>query len=81
MATDVLIRLFEDSKKKGDCRGCGAALEWYETLNNRHMPMNAGAVPRKSENDPDTKRVIAFFAASDSHWNTCPKAASFGRGR
>jgi len=45
---------------------CRAPIDWYRTLNDTGMPMNRGAVPRKSENDPDTKRVIAFFAASDT---------------
>ena len=79
MATsETLIRLYEDSKQGGQCRGCAADIEWYETLNGKRMPMNAGAVPRKSETDQSTWRVVAFFAASDSHWNTCPDAAKFG---
>lgn len=69
--TETLIRLYEDSRSPGQCRGCGARIEWYETLKSARMPMNAGAVPRKSEKDPDTWRVIAFFAAADSHWASC----------
>lgn len=79
MADDVLIRLFEDSKQRGVCRGCQASIDWYETLGWKRMPMNANAVPRKSETDPATNTVIAFFAASDSHWNNCPDAAAFSR--
>lgn len=77
--TETLIRLYEDSQSPAQCRGCGADIAFYETLTGRKMPMNRGAVPRKSEHDPETRRVIAFFAASDAHWNTCPQAASFGR--
>lgn len=77
---DTLIRLFEDSKQSGTCRGCQARIDWYETLTARKMPMNAGAVPRKSENDPATWRVIAFFSSADAHWATCPRASSFCRG-
>lgn len=76
---DTLIRLYEDTRMPGACRSCQAPLDWYRTLTDKAMPMNRGAVPRKSENDQDTKRVVAFFAASDSHWATCPDAAKFGR--
>lgn len=74
---EILLRLYEDPKRGGTCTGCGAAIEWYETLKGKMMPMNAGAVPRKSEKDPDTGRVIAFFAAEDSHWATCPQSRQF----
>lgn len=79
MTHETLIRLFEDSKSPGTCRGCSAAIEWYETLTGKRMCMNAGAVPRKSETDPSTWRVIAFFSSADSHWNTCPKQQDFRR--
>jgi hypothetical protein len=83
MTTETLIRLYEDTKKPGVCSAtsCRAPIDWYRTLKDKGMPMNRGAVPRKSENDPDTKRVIAFFSAGDSHWATCPAATKFGRGR
>jgi hypothetical protein len=77
--SEKLIRLFEDSKQPGACRGCGARLEWFETLNGKQMPMNAGAVPRKSEQDPQSWSVVAFYSAEDSHWHTCPDRAQFSR--
>jgi Fe-S cluster assembly scaffold protein SufB len=73
------VRLYEDSKAHGVCRGCEARMDWYDTLNGKKMPMNAGAVPLKSENEAGTGRVIAFFAAEDSHWNTCPERKQFSR--
>lgn len=79
MEKETLIRLFEDSKAPARCRGCSAPIEFYETLRQKRMPMNAGAVPRKSEIDMATNRVVAFFAASDSHFNSCPDAPSFSR--
>jgi len=84
MAT-ITIRLYEDSKGSGVCgardpgKGCGAALDWYGTLTGKHMPMNAGAVPLKSEREAGTMRVIVFFSAEDSHWNTCPERKQFSR--
>ena len=76
---EQLIRLYESSGRKATCRGCGAPIVWFETLAAKHMPMNAGAVPRKSENDPSTRRVIAFYAAEDSHFATCPDRSKFSR--
>lgn len=78
-----LVRLYEDSKGSGVCgngdtdRGCGARLDWYQTLNLKSMPMNAGAVPLRSELEASTRRVIVFFDAADSHLITCPKRAEF----
>jgi len=77
--TEVLIRLFEDSRAPATCRGCGEPIDFFETLAGKHMPMNSGAVPRKSEKDPATWRVIAFFSSEDTHWNTCERQADFRR--
>jgi hypothetical protein len=74
--SETLIRLLEGTKKPGRCRGCEASIDWYDTLAGKHMPMNAGAVPRKSEQD-DQWRVVAYFASSDSHWATCPERQQF----
>jgi hypothetical protein len=71
------IRLYEDSRAEGVCRGCHARLDWYATLTGKHMPMNAGAVPVRSEREQTTDRVIAYFAADDSHWVTCPSREAF----
>jgi hypothetical protein len=79
---EQLIRLFEDSKAPGRCRGCEAAIDWFETLAGKKMPMNPDAVPRKSEKESGSfGRVVAFYAAEDSHWNTCPEREQFKRGR
>jgi hypothetical protein len=73
----TLIRLFEDSSKLGVCRGCGAAIAWFDTLAGKKMPMNAGAVAVRRETDRHSDRDFAFFSSADSHWNTCPDIASF----
>ena len=74
-----LVGVFEDSKRTGSCNGptCGQPLDWYDTAKGKRMPMNAGAVPVRSENEPDTMRVIVFFDASDTHWATCPDRKRF----
>jgi hypothetical protein len=77
---ETLIRLLEETRTPGICRGCDARLDWYQTLNDKAMPMNAGAVPRKSEHD-DQRRTVAYFSADDSHWNSCPEMQRFKRRR
>lgn len=76
---ETLIRVFEDGAKPGRCRSCSAQLMWHETLTGKTMPMNADAVPRKSYRDAATHRVVVYFAASDSHFATCPDVATYSR--
>ena len=79
--TEVLIRLFEGTKRSGTCRGCLAAVDWYETVAGKRMPMNGGAMPRRSETNVGTPGIVGFFAASDSHWSTYPAREQFKRRR
>lgn len=81
VAAEVLIRLFAATKQPGVCRGCSAPIDWYETLGGKRMPMNSGAIPRRSETNGSTPGVVGFFAASDSHWSTCPARDQFARRR
>lgn len=78
---EVLIRLYEDSKEPGTCKStkCGAEIDYYETLNGKRMPMDKGAVPRKSESEAGTNRVIAYFSNAESHFATCQAADEFRR--
>jgi hypothetical protein len=76
----TLIRLYE-GRTANQCRGCQADIFWFETLNGKRMPMNAGAVSRKSEFDATTRRTILYFSSEDSHWATCPARARFARRR
>jgi hypothetical protein len=73
----VLIRLYEDSRSPGTCRACAAALLWFDTIAGKRMPMDASAVARKTELDADSRRLIGYYAASESHMGTCPEAARF----
>jgi hypothetical protein len=76
---DTLIRLYEGSGRRAQCRGCNADIVWFDTLSGKKMPMNAAAQSKKSELDPVRRRVVLFFAASDAHWATCPEKAQFSR--
>lgn len=80
MATETLIRLYEDTKKPGVCSAaiCRAPIDWYRTLSDKGMPMNRGAAARESSQDL-AGRTIGKFSSADSHWATCPARAKFGR--
>lgn len=75
--TRQCVKVFEDSRGPGTCRGCAAALDWYDTVAGKHMPVNSGAVPVRSEQDEATWRVVAVFDAADTHWATCPDRQRF----
>lgn len=64
-------RTFDEMKAAGytfdndaECRGCGDAIEWWITPNNKKMPMN----PMTSGSSPAV-----------AHWSTCSDAPSFRR--
>jgi hypothetical protein len=44
-----------------------------DTLTGKRMPMNDGAVPQRREGD------VAYYAAGDAHWQSCPARAQFDR--
>jgi hypothetical protein len=48
------------------CRGCGALIVWFDTINGKKMPMSV--VKGTEDNE---RRVL------EPHFATCPKAASF----
>ena len=39
-----LIRLLDEKRGSSPCNRCGAMMDWYRTLGDKPMPMNAGAV-------------------------------------
>jgi hypothetical protein len=77
---ETYVRLVEESRAAGTCRGCAAEIEWFETLTGRKMPMNFGAVAQRTEPDPATRKTIGYFSAADTHWGSCPERERF-RGR
>jgi hypothetical protein len=71
-----IIRLLLPSTNTSHCRGCGASIDWYETLAGKNMPMNAGAVHvRTTGGGPNPE--VGEFDNADSHWAACPVAPTF----
>lgn len=44
------------------CNGCGAAIEWWKTNNNKSIPMNP---------------IAGDYTPAEPHWATCPNAKDF----
>jgi hypothetical protein len=72
-ATEVLIRLVSDSVQPGACKGCGRKILWFDTPVGKRMPMDAHAMIRQLGIGFD------MYAASDSHWTSCPKRDKFDK--
>jgi hypothetical protein len=61
-----MLRAGYKSLGRSKCKGCGAAIEWWNTTNNKRIPYNP--LP-----ESDHSRVMV-------HWATCPKADDFRGG-
>ena len=81
MLTETLIRLYDSSRRVAHCRGCNAEIVWMDTLGDKSLPMNADAVPRRSEPHPTSGRLVVYYAQADTHWATCQARERFRRGR
>jgi hypothetical protein len=72
-----LLRLYADSRRSGNCRGCGAAIDWWETIAAQAMPMDVTARILDRDWSESAERWIVYLSAGDSHWATCPERARF----
>jgi hypothetical protein len=68
---DSVVRLIVRSRNPSECRGCLAPIDWFQTIAGKSMPMNAGAIPERTDGG------IGFFHTSDSHWASCPQRSLF----
>ncbi len=59
---EEMLRASYEFKNLGNCRGCGARIEWWLTTNKRRIPF-----------DP----IASDQADAVPHWATCPKANDF----
>lgn len=78
---ETLVRVWDDTRGPGRCRSCDAKLTWFETVAGKKIPFDGDPVPRRSEHDPATRRLILYLGSDDVHWATCPDADRFRRGR
>ncbi len=75
------IAIYQDSKGRGTCRSCGAAIEWAETIRGKRMPFDAPIVVVRSQGSPLEARVVEFVdtTVTPSHFATCPQAKDWRR--
>ena len=60
----------------GQCRSCGASVDWYTTPAGKAMPMNAGAVHLRTTGGGPADE-LGDFDRADTHWATCPQASTW----
>lgn len=77
------VAIYADSKGKGRCRSCGAAIEWAETTQGRRIPFDGEIVVARSQGNPITGRVVEYVDTSvtATHFQTCPEANTWRRRR
>ena len=73
------LRVFDDSKGRGECRSCHARLTWFELVSGKRHPFDGDPVYLLTEHDPATMRLIGSIDQRESHFGTCPQAKSWSR--
>lgn len=73
------VAIYADTKGKGRCRSCGAAVEWAETTQGKRIPFDGEVVAARSQGSPITGRVIEYVdtSVSPTHFQTCPDAGQW----
>lgn len=76
-----ILKIYQDSKGRGTCRSCGAAIEWAELTSGKRHPFDAPIVVVRSQGSVLEGRVIEHIdtAVSASHFATCPDANDWRR--
>lgn len=75
------IGIYQDSRGKGHCRSCGAAIEWAKTFRGKWMPFDGEIVAVRTQGSPIGNRVIEYVdtTVTPSHFATCPDAKAWRR--
>lgn len=77
------IAIYQDSRGKGRCRSCGAAIEWAETVGGKRMPFDDEIVVVRTQGSAIRDRVVEYVdtSVSPTHFQTCPDANDWRRKR
>lgn len=77
----VRLTLYQDSRRPGTCRSCGANIEWAELTTGKRMPFNRIVSLRVQSPLFIGQRVIEEVdtATSPTHFETCPDAKDWRR--
>lgn len=77
---DTTVRVWAATRRPGRCRGCGARLDWYDTMRGARIPIAGGALPARLEQIPAAapgRRVVYLFDRGEVHIATCARAERF----
>lgn len=79
----MMIEIYADSRGLGQCRSCGAAVEWAEVVKSgKRLPFDGEIVPVRTQDDLlGGGRVIEVVdtTVTPSHFETCPDATAWRR--
>jgi hypothetical protein len=77
------IAIWSDSKRRGRCRSCGAAIEWADTRQGKAIPFDGPIVVARSQGNPLLGRTIEYVETTitPTHFETCPQAATWRKRR
>ena len=73
------LRIYRDTRGKGRCRTCGAAIEWAELVSGKRMPFDGEIVAVKTEQETDRAVEVIDTDVTSSHFQTCPDAEKWRR--
>jgi len=78
--TTKTIAIWADTRGRGICRGCGAAIEWAEIVaSGKRMPFDVPIVEVSGHVDLDTGRDVHVVDLERNHWASCSKREQFKR--
>ena len=77
---ETFVRCLADTRGRGTCKACGAALTWMQTIAGKRMCFDGDPVALKTEHSED-RRLVEVFSSDDVHWSRCPQAGQFKRAR
>lgn len=73
-----MLRAFDDSKGRGNCRSCGADIWWMLLVSGKRHPFNAagdgGTPPPVAPDEEKAGRRVLVIDAAHSHFATCKDA-------
>lgn len=79
----TIMKIYQDSKGRGTCRSCGAAIEWAELVTSgRRHPFDAPIVAVRTQGSIlENGRVIEDVdtAVSSTHFASCPQGKQWSR--
>lgn len=70
-----LLKIYQDSRRRGTCRSCRAAIEWAELVSGKQHPFDAPIRPLPDLPIESGGRVIVTVdtSVSPTHFATCPQ--------